>query len=422
LFLDANGEVNEGKLIRYYRKKVRGWKNAQILVDLYNELLDEDVSARWMQRMEKQNHVSVDRARRWVLATLLTIPPAYLGLSALQPIIHQQEQLQIVVATKIPQVDIEEYKTRIKSLWRSNYANTKDPHVLPEVVARTYMLQDVLLYGKEEQKQHIAPLLCNYLIVCANLYRYQGYFTNALRYFNRALTLSKERNYYELYTRALYLRGFTFFNRWTLWQHGQSGTDLLLAQRDMDAAQKYIAAYKQKIAFSQPLQAALLADGGRAQAYAVQDNQDRLAAIHRIDEGCRIVSASRFQEDPYFLRIDADWCFLDKAEASTVCGWPGLALQELEQVRRGDASLHQRYLYTYILEAEASIAKGWVEVGIAHLEDALLVLNETTSRRHLNRVVRICDDLKQNERYGNSPDVARLEVKILMARHPEIFQ
>lgn len=373
-------------------------------------------------RVVQKNRVSVDEKRRWIIATLLNIPPAYLGLSALQPILHQQEQLKIVVATKMPQVDIEEYKIRLKNLWRSNYANTKDPQVLPEVVARTYMLQDALLYGKEEQRSHIASLLCNYLIICANIYRYQGYFTNALRYFNRALTLAKERNYYELYTKALYLRGFTFFNRWTLWQHGQTGTDLLLAQRDMEAAQKYIGTYKQKIAFSQPLQAAVLADGGRAQAYAVQDNQDRLAAIRRIAVGCKIVSASSFQEDPYFLRIDADWCILDKAEASTVCGWPGSALQELEQVRRGDASLHQRYLYTYILEAEASIAKGWAEVGIAHLEDALLVLNEATSRRHLNRIVRICDDLKQDERYKNSPDVARLEVKILMAQHPEIFR
>jgi tetratricopeptide (TPR) repeat protein len=421
-FLGADGKIDEGKLIRYYRKKVRGWKNAQILVDLYNELLGENVSARWLQRMEQQNKVPVDQKRRWILATLLSIPPAYLGLSALQPIIQLQDKIQIIPATKYPHVDIEEYGTRLKVLWRSNQANAKDPEIIPEVVARIYTLQDVLLYGKKEQRDQIAVLLCKYLLLCGNIHRYQGYFSTACAYFKHALTLAKEKDYYELFTEARYLRGFTFFNKWTLWQDAGDRADLVSALRDMNAAQELIASARKRNRFiSQSLRSAILADGGRTQAYLAQDNQDRLRAINQIDQGGRIVSASGFQNHEDFLRIDEDWYYIDKAEAFIACGWPKAALNELENVQRGDAALHQRYLYTYILEGEANIARGWIEVGIAYLEDALQCLNETTSRRHLNHIARTYNQLSSDEKSCNSPDVARLGVRLLMVQHPELF-
>ncbi|QBD81682.1 hypothetical protein EPA93_39220 [Ktedonosporobacter rubrisoli] len=422
-FLGNDGRIDEGMLVRYYRKEVRGWKNAQIVVDLYNELLEENVSIRWMQRMEQQNNVPIDQTRRWVLATLLSIPPAYLGLPALKPIIQLQDTVQIVVSTKAPEVDNTEYGSRLRELWRSNHANARKPDVIPEIVARIYALQEALLYGKEQQRKLVARLLCNYLILCGNVHRYQGYLSTAITYLNHALTLAREKGFYELYTRTLYLRGFAFFNRWTLWRNKEDRSDLLYAVRDLKAAQSFVeSAHKHGIAISQSLKGAILAEGGRALAYNARDSQERLEAMNKLDQAGRIISASSFSnDDERFLRVDQEWYHIDKAEAYIANGWADSAFQELANVYKGDPLLHQRYLYAYLLEAEAHMVRGRIEIGIAHLENVMQVLNEETKRRHLNRIINTYESLNENEKYQKSPDVARLGVRVLRIVHPELF-
>jgi len=163
-------------------------------------------------------------------------------------------------------------------------------------------------------------------------------------------------------------------------------------------------------------------DGGRALAYQAQDSQDRLTALRKIDKSGSIIAASNFADDEFFLRIDADWYHLDKAEAYISAGLPAAAMQELENVHKGDATLHQRYLYAYILEAEASIARGWIDLGIVHLENVLNFFSAATSRRHLNRVAHLYEQLSNNSHYRNSPDVARLGVLLLKVQHPELFR
>jgi hypothetical protein len=81
-FKTANGEVDDDKLLRYWRKDVMQWYNTHEIVDLYNEFLNEDVSVRWYQRMEKENKLPADLKRRWVIARILDLPVIYLGLSA----------------------------------------------------------------------------------------------------------------------------------------------------------------------------------------------------------------------------------------------------------------------------------------------------------------------------------------------------
>lgn len=416
LFLGVDGKVDEGRLSRHYRKNVRGWKNAQILVDLYNELLSENISVRWVQRMEQQNRVPVDKVRRLVLATLLNIPPTYLGLTALKPLTQFQENIQIMLPTKATPVDIVEYKGKLRDFWKSNHRNSKELGCIPEIVTCIYNLQKALLYGKSEQREAMALLLCQYLILSGNVHRYQGYLTTAITYFDDALALANERGYNKLYAKASYLRGFTYFNEWvSSGQEREAQQKLVAAISDFHAAQQYISL------LSQPLQAALLADSGRALAYQSQDTRDRLEAMSRIDQAEKLVNATGFENEAHFLRIDTDWVLLDKAEAYLKSGWPSSAIEELSNVYKGDASLHQRYLYSYILEAEASIAKGWIEIGVAYLENALMVLNKVTARRHLNRIVSLYERLKEDNRYKNSPDVARLAVRILQVQYSELF-
>ena len=51
------------------------------------------ITVRWVQRVEKENKVPVDLKRRWIIATLLSIPPASFGLQALPAVIPQQPEI-----------------------------------------------------------------------------------------------------------------------------------------------------------------------------------------------------------------------------------------------------------------------------------------------------------------------------------------
>ncbi len=52
---------------------------------------------------------------------------------------------------------------------------------------------------------------------------------------------------------------------------------------------------------------------------------------------------------------------------------------------------------------------------------ALKSLNETTVRRHLSHIILIHERLKNDEKYKNSMDVARISVQLLKIQHPELF-
>lgn len=407
-FLIASGEVHIDGFIRYWRKEVLGWHNAQTLTNLYNAFMDDDeaVSIKWVERMEKTNKVPADLKRRWILATLLHIPPAYFGLR-LDAVIGSAELPVLAPSQQRGSLDLQEYQGSLKRFWRS--VNTKKPEKMVEAVARVNTLQDALLYGNGQQHQQAAQLLCGYLISCGNVHRYQGYFQGALDYLDKAVILAKERNFEQLYTKALYMSGFTLFNRWS-----QNTTN----QNDLSNAINYFNAAQNRLRYADDaLRGAILADLGRALACATQDAHDKLQAMHTLDSAEGIVGRY-FSEE--FLRVDEEWYHIDRAEALLAIGWPASVIETVESMNvKGNPGERQRYLYTDLIVAEAYIARGWIEVGVAYLEEALSALNETSSRRHLNRIVRIYEALRLKHE-GNS-DVARLGVKLLQVQHPELF-
>ncbi len=120
--------------------------------------------------------------------------------------------------------------------------------------------------------------------------------------------------------------------------------------------------------------------------------------------------------------VDAEWVHLDKAEALFAGGMPTLALEALDNVyQRGDPQARQRYFSATLLEAEASIARGWGDIGAVYLQEVLHALNQTNSRRHLAHIVRLYTELQADRVFRCSPDVARLGADLLHNQHPELF-
>lgn len=435
LLITSDEEPDYGQIIRYWRKHVLGWRSAGIIVDLYNEQArlvgeqarlvgEQEISLRWWQRMEQHNQVPTDQRRRRLIQVLLNIPPAYLAMTALAPLLPVEEAGALLVALprRPSALDLQTYQQRLATFWRAR--ETKKPEIFAELIGNTIGLEQAVLYGNTHQRAQGTLLLCHYLIASDNACRYRGHMENALAYLEKALALAHEHQqghsqYAFLFLKALYIRGFTRFNRWT--NTGQDrDTDLIGAIDDFNAATSLMQQANYPI--PDAMRAAILADGGRARSYRAQDRADSLAALRAVDQAGKLVSASMFANESQFLRVDTEWFHIDKAEALIAGGMPAMALEELDNVyQRGNPQARQRYFYAVIIEAEASIARGWADIGAVYLQEALNALNQTNSRRHLSHIMRLHEALQANHQFRSSPDVARLGADLLRIQHPEIF-
>lgn len=418
--LGKDGKPDYGLVMRHFRY-AKGW-TAEGLSDLYSEALqdgsegEEPITARWILIMEQKNRVPVDEKRRWIIATLLNIPCSYFGLKVLNSLIPSQEEIKLIMPTLIEPVDITDYHIRLRRFWASPYSSD----IMREVAGCIFNLQEELIYGETQRKEQITPLLCHYLFLYANLCRYRGYYTSAILYLNKLVHLAKEHAYHELHAKALYLRGYTFFDKWDV---HQEGADLTYACNDFEAAQEVIGtALRCKQSICLPLQSALLSGQGLAQSYRAQDEQGRLKAIHTIDKGGILVDSRDFMLDDCFFRVNEEVYHLDKAEAFLSVGWHKSALRELTGLKSDDTHVRLRYVYRDILEAEAYVASGKLEMGVVYAEHALTVARQMMPIKHLARIINMHRMLQENKKYANSSEVARLGVKLFHVQHPEIFR
>jgi hypothetical protein len=415
-FQMKDSEVNDGRLVRFWRKEVIQWHNTATLVDLYNEFLEETygpISIRWWQRMEKDNKIPQDIKRRWVIATLLNIPPVYLGLTALDPIISHIETFKIAPTAKPGPIDVVEYETRLGEIWLSPY------EAFDEVFVRVNLLQESVLYGTDQQKKDAAPLLCQYLLLFGNLQRARGNLPTAIAYLDKAIALSKEKSYLDFYAKALYLRGYTYYERWrTSLKRDEEKADLQVSLDDLNIAEKVV---KDTSSKNMALKGAILDLKGELLAHQAQDKQDRSQVVKVTREAGAIIDSSSFQPDQYFFAINEDWLHIGNAHKYAALGWYTSAEEELASVKKGSPRKKRRYLTMTIDEAELYIAQGKIEMGTAYAEDALMSMKDMESPAHLLRVANLYDRLRQQKKYCNSPDVAHLGLELLKVRKPELF-
>jgi hypothetical protein len=410
-FTMADGRIDNGKLIRYWRKDIIQWHNTHELVALYNEFLNEDVSIRWWQRMEKENKVPVDHKRRWVIARILDLPALYLGIPVAEEMLPFGDKIQLPTPTT-KGVNIHRYNKRLPELWASPYGRQD------EVLVRIYALQEAWLYGGQEQREQVAYLLCQYLVLCGNIQRAAAYLNSAIWYLNKAIELAKEKAYDELLIKALYQRSYCFYERWRISQDKAADHSVLIqAKSDIDAAKARMEK-AQKSFISSALQGAILDLYAGVLASMPQDEKDRTTAVNKIDEAGNIIRSTSFQHDQHFLRIDQDWYLLGKAQIYLALGSPKSALELLP---KGNPHKMRRFLTGTIVEAEAYAARGQVEMGVEYAIDALKVANEVASPLHLARINCLYTSLRQQDKYKSNSDVARLGLELLKGQQPALF-
>jgi tetratricopeptide (TPR) repeat protein len=409
-FTMANGDIDYGELVRYWRKEVIHWHHTHELVALYNEFMNEDISIRWWQRMEKQNKVPVDQKRRLVIARLLGLPVLYLGLPFSEMVAYSEEVKLPIPTTET--VNLREYETRLLDMWATPYGK------LEEALTRIYALQRAFVYGGAQQREQVSRLLCHYLLSVGNVQRAEGCLTSAIAHLNDAIQLASEKNYDDLLAKALYMRGYCHIEKWGVGRE-KGHTDFVQALADFHAAYGIVETLEKQN--SQPVRGAILAEWGSTLAHQTQDVRDRSEALGKLDAAGKIVNASHFRSDPYFLNVNVEWYHIDKAEAFIALRSPKLAIEEITTIYRGNARTKRRYLTATIIEAEAYISKGQIEIGTEYAIDALKVAGDVSSKLHLVRLDYLYNSLRQQVKYKSSSDVARLGVELLKIQHPTLF-
>ncbi|GER88948.1 hypothetical protein KDW_31100 [Dictyobacter vulcani] len=421
-FMLDDGTVDYGSLMRYWRKHVMQWKSAQILADVYNEILidEEPLTVRAIQRMEQHNRVPMDEKRRRLLATILNIPPAYFGLTHLTPYSLPISEISLSTLLNAP-IDINEYTARLQDLW-IHWTDYVVADVLVDVLTRIHSLQETLIYGTSRQRNFIALLLCQYLILYGNMRRDQGYSDSAITFLDKAIKLANEREYQELGAKAFYLKGYAHFDKWGIQDDKlKDRKQLQLATNSFQSALMLARKSQKKEAFNGPLNSAIVAELGLVGAYSAQSEKDKTKALNTIDEASTIIQQPNFHRDKQFMYINDEWYHIDKAEAYVALQWGYEAIHQLDNVERSNPQTRRRYVYTDIVEADAYLTKGQIEMSVASAENALDFLEDIQSFLFVTRVSNIYNTLRQDKTYATSPDVARLGGKLLKVQHAYLF-
>ncbi|GLV54371.1 hypothetical protein KDH_12190 [Dictyobacter sp. S3.2.2.5] len=286
------------------------------------------------------------------------------------------------------------------------------------------MLQDQLLYGKMHTHADVALLLCQYPVLYGNIRRDQGYSDTAITFLDKAIALANERGYTELGAKAYYLKkGYAEFDKWGIQPDClEDCANLYRAQTSFQAALSLAKGSQNKNGFHGPLWSAVLAEAGLVHAYTAQSGTEKKQALQTIDDASSCIGRSDFQRDWQFMNVNAEWYHIDKAEAYVAVQWGKEALREIHHVDRSDVQKRRRYVYTDIVEADAYLAQGQIEMCVACAGNALSLLDDIQSFVFITRIANIHTALIHDYRYENSPDVARLGAELLKVQHFYLFQ
>jgi len=209
-----DGWPNAGQVMRYFREKLG--MTAKAFGELYGKRIREDrkpICERWILGMELENKVPVDITRRRIIAHLLGIPFALLGLASLEDITTRLQMEHTVPPVspstsklKKDPIDISRYEKNVLTALNLHRAsNARD--LLQDVnedrrdlVCLEGQARGALLY-------RIRELLVGNDLMAAKVLRDQRQYIHAYTYANHALEVARSMEDDELIATAKYTRG-----------------------------------------------------------------------------------------------------------------------------------------------------------------------------------------------------------------------
>ncbi len=392
--------VDYGVIIREART-AKGWSRAD-LAEVYGRFFHEDsISEETIRMWEDYNKVPKKPKRRQVLAILLDIPLAALGLEPVASLALETANQQISKG-----INIAEATTRLQQFKHQNHATTARP-LLTNILETIHNIHDEVPYASQKKRTQFLELLCDYQQFVAGIYKDACQYDKALYYQNKAYCVAKTLQYSEQIALALWRRGLTYS-----------------AQENIQAAISDFLAAQSFQTKPSHLDGAIWSSLGHVQALSATNASEQTRAFHSLDQAERLLDKAKREPDTYFVKFNAEGYLLNRASAwieATTGNFrsPTHAFDMLAEVP-ADESRKRRYGYSTYLQARVWLEKGELPMATRLALDTLDVAGQIQSQALINRLNTLYQELR-GTRYGNSPELAELSVELARVQNPAFF-
>jgi transcriptional regulator with XRE-family HTH domain len=411
-----DGWPHAGEVIRHYRRKLK--MSAKELAERYGATLGEQVTARWILKMEQQNKIPIDFTRRRALIKILNIPPILLGLASLEQVLYaptdEKQSHQMPATLKhVSNIDIAKYEQHVRAYWLLSYAGEES---LEDIVLSLKELEQFELQSNGELQRYVRTVLNSHYQLASDITRHQGNFAKAWTYANQAVRVTKLIGLNDFFAAALYRRGYINL------EWGIFGDQVRLGAMSREPDHKKIEAslidLQESLLYARPqLKGAILLELSRAQGIL----QNISLTLNLSERAGEMVGAGSNIADPLeqillegaLNGLNEGMYLLGKAASLIVIGRSTTAidlLDDLDGLKNGQGlsrNQTRRLAYTDALRAEASLGTKDYFTATMRAISALQTFRDirTTERiawiNHIHR--------RLVEKYGNHPEVKELE-------------
>ncbi len=394
-----------GAELRKHRQAL-GWTARQLAL-LYSEAIgreDDPVDVSFIYHLEAGKDMLVDKGRRLLLARMVDMPLAFASAGLLMP--------DVVVDPFVwEKPDMKEYTGSLENYcdtWQqgTSYKAVKD------IRRRIRTLERATIYSSLPEQQQATELLCGYQILAADIAAEQTPGAGE-RILTHTIDLSHERQLYNIYAHALRQRAGTSIYTFEQTLDYSVLKQALIDFQAAEAIQPHVSSF---------YQAMVDIRRGLAYAYVARDRGEFTKALRIMDHASNQIG-KQSGDKRIAARLDEERYRLNRASAQLYSpqGSPKLALSELnEAVDAKPDTSPRREVHRELLFAEAYMALGNYPMATASATAAVEVSIDNGMDTLFTRLENVYRSLRTSP-YGKDPDVARLGVQILKARHPEMI-
>jgi transcriptional regulator with XRE-family HTH domain len=409
--LDKRGFPSPGVVVRHFRERMtyvdpgdqkeKNWTQ----MDLAKRLGVSEVTIRLM---EKQNKGLDSMERRRLLADILHIPPALLGLGSLFDLMeflsHHQGATKALVSAPTP-VKGNSVDNKTIQLYQDAFLVYSDMHststaqdALFEIEQWIERITSDLTIAQLSQRPLLQRTLWDFHSLSAKIYSDDlCNWVKSFDHLNASLQLADVLNNNDLRAASLYRSGQIRFAQ----------RNFTLAKSDLDGAVTYAKNG------SPIIKGAVFAAAGLAHALVNKDIADVTYAQRLLDQA-ETCAAQANTTDEFIIKFSIGKYLLERSDALIALGRPAKALELLDDAEIGlDPTQRRRIAYLNILRADAymKLKRPEFDSALLLLEDSFAVSTAIKSEYNIAYIERLYKILGASN-YGSSPAVADLGISL----------
>ena len=403
--LDAHGFPDPGSVLRYYREKMKyidptdGKEKSWTQIDLARRLGVSEVTVRLMETQRK----GLDSIkRRRILADILRIPPAFLGLTSLTDLVGVLRQTQdgtVSTSTHLKHAGVDKENLQLYQdvfhAYSEMYATGMEQNTTPVLEDWIIRIQSDVAHAQSPQKTTLLRTLWGFQVLIAKVYCDEMLWEPAFSHLDTALELATALRNADLQAISLYRSSAVHFVQ----------RNYALAKVDLDGALLYAKNT------SPHIRGTILVDAGLAYALANTDLAGATYTQRLLDEAEKYAGA---WVDDGIMSFGSGKYLLRRARALIALGRPGKALEFLDDAEDElEATQKLKLAFLNIARAECymQLKRPEFDRALLVLVDAFDASKEINSEFNIGHVQRLYKTLSIGS-YGTSPQVVDLGIAL----------